>query len=86
MKHSIRSRTVDPIRGHVTRVEKVFGQLGSSVLDKHGREIFEGDLIRFERNTLVVKFNRGCHFVDVEVFGGDIFASRPLSVFHYGEG
>ena len=26
------------------------------------------------------------HFVDVEVFGGDIFASRPLSIFHYGEG
>ena len=26
------------------------------------------------------------HFVDVEVFGGDIFASRPLNVFHYGEG
>ena len=59
MKHTIRSHTVDPIRGHVTKVEKFFGELASGVFDKHGREIFEGDLIRFEGNTLVVKFNRG---------------------------
>lgn len=48
MKHSIRSRTVDPVRGHVVKVEKVFGQLGSGVLDKHEREIFEGDIIEID--------------------------------------
>ncbi|MBR2733523.1 MAG: hypothetical protein IKD80_04640 [Selenomonadaceae bacterium] len=26
------------------------------------------------------------HFECVDVFGNDIFASKPLSVFHYGEG
>ena len=64
MKHSIRSRTVDPVRGHVVKVEKVFGQLGSGVLDKHGREIFEGDIVKIHDAEERTTFEDGSFFIN----------------------
>lgn len=48
MKHSIRQRVLDPVTGlMVTKIETVNGELGSGIVDKNGREIFEGDLVNF---------------------------------------
>ena len=76
MKHSIRSRTVDPIRGHVTKVEKVFGELGSGILDKNGREIFEGDRVKdWEGYICPVTFEEGVFY-----FGDLLVGDYPTSL------
>lgn len=71
MKHNIRQRQLDPNTGLiVTKIVKVEGELGSGILDKNGREIFEGDviLIRLEGNDTVatdeVKFIKGEFWFD----------------------
>ena len=47
MKHSIRQRVLDPVTGlMLTKIEAVTGELGSGIVDKNGKEIFEGDRIQ----------------------------------------
>ena len=75
MKHSIRQRVLDPVTGlKVTKIEQVNGELGSGIVDKNGREIFEGDRVkvtneRGERTGLVTY--RDGHF---GVEGASIYA------------
>lgn len=63
-KHSIRFKTVDPIRGQVTKVETVFGELGSGIFDINDREIFEGDVVRYADRDYPVEFTGGTFTVD----------------------
>ena len=46
MKHSIRERITDPIRGKVVKISTINAELGSGITDKNGREIFEGDRVK----------------------------------------
>ena len=70
MKHSIRQRVLDPITGMmVTKIEQVTGELGSGILDKNGKEIFEGDLVKTCFNRAAVEFKNGAFYVG----GEDLF-------------
>lgn len=63
MKHSIRQRVLDPVTGlKVTKVETVNGELGSGIVDKNGKEIFEGDIVSNGRHNFPVKFINGALF------------------------
>ena len=67
MKHSIRQRVLDPVTGlKVTKIEQVNGELGSGLYDRNGKEIFEGDIIRYgftdREDTAVVTFQNGAFY------------------------
>lgn len=46
MKHSIRQHVLNAQGLKTTKIIKVDGELGSSILDKNNVEIFEGDKLR----------------------------------------
>ena len=80
MEHKIRQRVINEYGLPVTKVEKVFGELGSGVFDINGCEIFENDILSDEGDTSPVTFKDGSfwafeqiieHFKDtgVEVVG-----------------
>ncbi|MBQ6298676.1 MAG: hypothetical protein IJK81_13510 [Selenomonadaceae bacterium] len=46
MKHNIRQRVINEYGLPVVKIETVNGELGSGILDKNGREIFEGDKVK----------------------------------------
>lgn len=52
MKHSIRQRIINEYGLPVTKIETVNGELGSGVVDKNGKEIFEGDLVKAENDDV----------------------------------
>lgn len=77
MKHSIRQRVLDPVTGlMVTKIETVNGELGSGIVDKNGREIFEGDLVKTVGEsafpaTLPVSFMWGTFAVGEDIALGE---------------
>ena len=64
MKHKIRNRIINQYGLPVTKIETVYGELGSGIIDIYGREIFEGDIVKDEYDqTSEVVFSDGCLIV-----------------------
>ena len=65
MKHKIRQRVLDPVTGlKVTKIENVNGELGSGIVDKNGKEIFEGDRVKIDDgDTYTIHFAGGGAFI-----------------------
>lgn len=60
MAHKVRQRVISSIGLPVTKVETVRGELGSGEFDKHGNEIFEGDIVEIMKTERrEVKFYSG---------------------------
>lgn len=64
MKHSIRQHIINAQGFKTTKVIKVEGELGSGILDKNGREIFEGDTVKYKDKIGFVTFYRGVFNVE----------------------
>lgn len=64
MKHNIRQRVINQYGLPVTKVESVNGELGSGILDKNGKEIFEGDKVKFRDSIGYVVFHDGNFILD----------------------
>ena len=86
MKHNIRQRVLDPVTGlMVTKIETVNGELGSGIVDKNGREIFEGDIVKTVGEnvfptTLPVSFMWGTFAVGENTALGEYEGTDDLEV------
>ena len=64
MKHTIRSRIINEYGLPVVKIEQLNGEFGSGILDVNGREIFEGDKVRYADRDCFVEYKDGCLSVD----------------------
>ena len=91
MKHSIRQRVLDPVTGlTLTKIEAVTGELGSGIVDKNGREIFEGDLVEIVGEsavsaTLPVNFMWGIFAVGEDVALGEFDGTGDIEIIGHVE-
>ena len=63
MKHNIRQHVINQYGLPVTKIETVHGELGSGVIDKNGKEIFECDSV-----IRILELNDDGELVHVEAF------------------
>ena len=85
MKHSIRQHIINAQGFKTTKVIKVEGELGSGILDKNGREIFEGDIVEIENFcfTYTVLFKNGVFTLGRELLKD--YLSKELEVVGHTE-
>ena len=74
MNHTIRQRVINQFGLHVSKVVSINGELGSGISDIHGREIFEGDIVKplvdglrtLAGNSFTVEFEDGLFSINSE--------------------
>ena len=81
MKHSIRERIVDPIRGKLVKVSTINAELGSGILNKNGKEIFEGDKIKINVEAIQHNSEYGFEELDLQPPKDGV----ATTVYQYGE-
>lgn len=64
MRHRIRNRIINEFGLANVKIDHVNGELASGCFDKHGREIFEGDLVSFRNRDYVVEYRSGALLLD----------------------
>lgn len=65
MKHTIRQRVINEFGLPTVKLTTVYGELGSGMLDKNGKEIFEGDRVKNRWGEVEnVKISAGTFLLD----------------------